>query len=240
MTSAWVGRQGDEAELYTRYAPKLRRIVAHQVRTSSANVEDACSHAWLQMLRYQPARETLLSWLVRTGTREAVKLDRRARRDDELLDATDERHTVTLSIAARLDVLAAFEAIVDARLRAREAAHAAHGRAAVITRNASCETRAGVSSPTPRPPQGRAIVGWRAERAVARTCWRRLRPRLQGGRQRPVRRAAPRRSGARRAQLRGDVGDLKCASPGRIRISGLANGLCHERVLATPLPGRNV
>jgi len=96
--------------------------VAHQVRTSSANVEDACSRAWLQMLRYQPARETLLSWLVRTGTREAVKLDRRARRDDELLDdATDERHTVTLSIAARLDVLAAFEAIADARLREREA-----------------------------------------------------------------------------------------------------------------------
>lgn len=24
MTSAWVGRQGDEAELYARYAPKLR------------------------------------------------------------------------------------------------------------------------------------------------------------------------------------------------------------------------
>ncbi len=79
MTSAWVGRQGDEAELYARYGPKLRRIVDHQVRTSSANVEDACSHAWLQMPRYQPARETLLSWLVRTGIREAVKLDRRAR-----------------------------------------------------------------------------------------------------------------------------------------------------------------
>jgi len=73
------------------------------------------------MLRYQPARETLLSWLVRTGTREAVKLDRRARRDDELLDATDETHTVTLSIAECLDVLAAFEAIVDARLWEREA-----------------------------------------------------------------------------------------------------------------------
>ncbi len=146
MTSAWVGRQGDEAELYARYAAKLRRIVAHQVRTSSANVEDACSHAWLQMLRYQPARETLLSWLVRTGTREAVKLDRRARRDDELLDATDERHTVTVSIAACLDVLAAFEAIADARLRAREATHAAHGRAPAVTRETQAARRAPASA----------------------------------------------------------------------------------------------
>jgi len=169
-------------------------------------------------LRYQPARETLLSWLVRTRTRDAVKLDRRSRRDDELLDPTDERHTVTLSIAARHDVLAAFEAIVDARLREREAeilaAHVAgytYAEIGLVKRltprtferqlsraTTSCDTRAGVSSPTPRPPQGSAIVGWRAERAVARTCWRRLRPRLQGGRQRPVRRAAPRRSGAPR------------------------------------------
>jgi len=118
MMSAEAERRGDETELYVRYAPRLRRIVSHQVRTSSANVEDACSHAWLQMLRYQPARETLLSWLARTGTREAVRLDRRARRDGEL---ADESLGLTLSIEAHLDVLAARDAVADARLRQREA-----------------------------------------------------------------------------------------------------------------------
>jgi len=52
MTSAW-GRQGDEAELYARYAPKLRRIVAQQ---SGPQAPTSRMHAWLPMLRYQPAR----------------------------------------------------------------------------------------------------------------------------------------------------------------------------------------
>lgn len=75
MMPAQVLQHGDETELYERYALRLASIIARQVSTSSANVEDACSHAWLQMLRYQPARETLLNWLVRTGTREAINLD---------------------------------------------------------------------------------------------------------------------------------------------------------------------
>jgi RNA polymerase sigma factor (sigma-70 family) len=121
MTSPQAGCHGDEAELYARYAPKLGRIVARMVRTSNANVEDACAHAWLQMLRYQPARERLLGWLVLTGTREAVRLDHRARREDELIDARASRRAVTLSIEGRLDVLAAREAIAAAGLRQREA-----------------------------------------------------------------------------------------------------------------------
>ena len=165
---------------------------------------------------------------------------------------------MTLSIAARLDVLAAFEAIVDARLREREAeilAAQVAGYTYVEIGLAKWLTPGTVKRQLPRAKRKlrdarrrlqpdaatsageREIVGWRAERAVARTCWRRLRPRLQGGRQRPVRRAA-RLSGARRAQLRGDVGDLKCASPGRIRISGLANGLCHERVTGDAVAGQ--
>jgi RNA polymerase sigma factor (sigma-70 family) len=124
MTPAQVDQHGDETELYERYALRLASIVARQVGTSSANVEDACSHAWLQMLRYQPARETLLSWLVRAGTREAVKLDRRARRCEDLFD--DEAESGRLSydyqpIEARLDLLAACDAIAGAGLREREA-----------------------------------------------------------------------------------------------------------------------
>ena len=123
MTPAEVSQHGDEAELYARYASSLVRIVARQVRTSSANVEDACSHAWLQMLRYQPARETLLSWLVRTGTREAVRLDRAARRCEELFDGQAESDCLNSGcrpVDMRLDLLAARDAIVDAGLRPRE------------------------------------------------------------------------------------------------------------------------
>lgn len=70
MTAACPPRRGDEAELNEQLAARLTKIVARQVRTSTANVEDACSFAWLQMLRYQPARGTVLAWLVRVGTRE--------------------------------------------------------------------------------------------------------------------------------------------------------------------------
>jgi RNA polymerase sigma factor (sigma-70 family) len=121
MTAPQVRKQGDETELYAVYAAQLRRIVAHQVRTSSANIDDACAFAWLQMLRYQPGRETLLGWLVKTGTREAVRLDRRARRDEVFADGVDETHGVVPSIEVRLEVLAAREAITSARLRQREA-----------------------------------------------------------------------------------------------------------------------
>jgi RNA polymerase sigma factor (sigma-70 family) len=124
MTPAQVVKHGDEAELYARYAPRLSSIVARHVRTSNVNIEDACSHAWLQMLRYQPARETLLSWLVRTGTREAVKLDRRARRCEHLFDDETESRCLNDNyrpIEARLDLLAACDAIAGAGLREREA-----------------------------------------------------------------------------------------------------------------------
>ncbi len=90
MTTACPPRHGDEAELYAQLATRLTKIVARQVRTSSANIEDACSFAWLQMLRYQPARETVLAWLIRVGTREAIRLDRQpdAARWPQILPAT--------------------------------------------------------------------------------------------------------------------------------------------------------
>jgi RNA polymerase sigma factor (sigma-70 family) len=121
MTVAGVGLRGDEDELFARYAARLARIVARQVRTSNANVEDACAFAWLQMLRYQPARETLLSWLVRTGTREAVKLHRQAERDLEPVDEVTDREGVQQTVEVCLDLLIARETLAAARLRPREA-----------------------------------------------------------------------------------------------------------------------
>ena len=86
MTTSCSPQRGDEAGLYAQLALKLARIVANRVTTSSANIDDACAFAWLQMLRHQPARETLRAWLVTTGIREAIKLERRARRQVEPSD----------------------------------------------------------------------------------------------------------------------------------------------------------
>jgi RNA polymerase sigma factor (sigma-70 family) len=124
MTTACPPRLGDEAELYEELAARLTQIVARQVTTSTANVEDACSFAWLQMLRHQPARDTVLAWLVRVGTREAIRLDRRVRHHDEGASGPIGQGRGAAEcrpIEAHLEILAAREAIVAAQLRPREA-----------------------------------------------------------------------------------------------------------------------
>lgn len=73
-------QRGDEDALYRRYDHRLRGIVRSRVNTSDATIDDACSYAWLQLLRYQPERARLLGWLAVTATREAIALDQRARR----------------------------------------------------------------------------------------------------------------------------------------------------------------
>ncbi len=117
-------QRGDETELYRRYATRLRAIVTREVNSSPANIDDACAFAWLQLLRYQPARETVLGWLCKTAIREAIKLDRRARRTagpnpdtGEPIDPVDPRSLVD----DRVELLAAREAIACACLREREA-----------------------------------------------------------------------------------------------------------------------
>src|SRR3981081_4472620 len=70
----------DEADLFRRHDSKLRATVRREVRTSPANIEDACAFAWLQLVRRRPRREAALAWLVRTGCRESVTLGTRDRR----------------------------------------------------------------------------------------------------------------------------------------------------------------
>jgi RNA polymerase sigma factor (sigma-70 family) len=54
--------------------------VCRHVHTSASNVEDACSFAWLQLLRCQPRRATVLEWLSTVAIREAWRLARGERR----------------------------------------------------------------------------------------------------------------------------------------------------------------
>lgn len=81
-------RHGDESRLYIAYANRLRRVLATIVNTSDANLEDACSFAWLQLVVTRPRYETVWPWLVKVAEREAWRLHRQHRRsvpiDDEL------------------------------------------------------------------------------------------------------------------------------------------------------------
>jgi RNA polymerase sigma factor (sigma-70 family) len=77
------GVRADElAELYGALAVRLRRIVGCQVRAPDALIEDACQSAWGTLVSKpgQVRRETALGWLVRTASREALKLLRSDRR----------------------------------------------------------------------------------------------------------------------------------------------------------------
>jgi RNA polymerase sigma factor (sigma-70 family) len=115
---------GDEAQLFRLHAGTLRSVVTRQVRTSSANIEDACAFAWVQFLRYQPPRDRLMGWLCRTAIREAITLDRRGCRCTELTEDPDvgpQLATNGSMADERLELLVAREAIAAAQLRDREA-----------------------------------------------------------------------------------------------------------------------
>jgi RNA polymerase sigma factor (sigma-70 family) len=75
---------GDEGDLFARYQWQLQGRVARWVNTTPATVEDACSFAWLQLMRRQPRRETALGWLTTVAIHEAIRLDQLGRRVEQL------------------------------------------------------------------------------------------------------------------------------------------------------------
>lgn len=111
----------DDVELFEEHATRLLAAVSATVRTSPMNVEDACAFAWLQLLRYRPERRRAFGWLCTTAIREAIKLDRRARRLVEL-DRLGEHPVSDLrqDLDHRIETLTAIQTIDDARLRPRE------------------------------------------------------------------------------------------------------------------------
>src|SRR3954447_1118562 len=81
--------RGDEERLYIAHANRLERIVTANVNTSVANVEDACSFAWVQLVAKDPRRQTVFAWLAKVAIREAIRLDRRDRGIASIDDAPD-------------------------------------------------------------------------------------------------------------------------------------------------------
>lgn len=79
MSPATRPLQGDEADLFAAHQHPLRNAVRSVVRGSDDAIDDACSHAWAQLLRYQPRRETVFGWLRTVAIREAWQLAARER-----------------------------------------------------------------------------------------------------------------------------------------------------------------
>src|SRR3954447_25628228 len=107
--------RGDEAQLYRRYHAELRQPVRRAVHGPDACVEDACSFAWLQLLRLQPDRATVFGWLRTVAVHEALRLVQRECRNARLGSdpgSNDPAQDPECSAAAReaLEALAALPA----------------------------------------------------------------------------------------------------------------------------------
>ena len=73
-------QRGDEAELFERHAARLLRIVRSALGGRHHVAEDACSFAWLQLLRTQPERDRIFGWLYAVAINEArAQLKRQSR-----------------------------------------------------------------------------------------------------------------------------------------------------------------
>lgn len=83
---------GDETELYRSLAARLERTVRGQVRAPREVIEDACHHAWTQLLNHGDTvdRDAAFSWLATTAVRQAWKLNLRDRRELSLEAAADD------------------------------------------------------------------------------------------------------------------------------------------------------
>lgn len=74
--------------LFRAHQERLVRAVGATVHTSKEVVEDACSFAWMQLLRTEPEiGETIGAWLRTVAVREAIRLDRLGRRGVSIEDA---------------------------------------------------------------------------------------------------------------------------------------------------------
>lgn len=74
---------GDEAQLYRSFATRLEQTVGIRVHAPREVIEDACHHAWTQLINQgdHVNRDALFSWLATTAVRHAWKLNRREQRD---------------------------------------------------------------------------------------------------------------------------------------------------------------
>jgi DNA-directed RNA polymerase specialized sigma24 family protein len=111
--------RGDEDELYRRHHRDLERVVAHAVRAPRELIEDACQTAWATLLRSQPERPTIFTWLRVVAIHEAYRLAATGRRDARLEHLTHD--------GGDWEAVIADGRSLDAALEARDALRALAG-----------------------------------------------------------------------------------------------------------------
>ncbi len=82
-----VCRADQIATLYAAEHDLLTNIVARRANVDEQTLEDACSHAWMQLLRHPTVdldepRPRIIGWLTTTAVREAWRLNERQRTTD--------------------------------------------------------------------------------------------------------------------------------------------------------------
>lgn len=105
--------RGDEEALFRAHHAKLVHTVRRAAGVSDQAAEDACSFAWMQLLRYQPDRPTVFAWLVTVAVRNAWRTGRSTRGVDSLDAIGDWEQLLGEDVAA---------AALDARAALRDLA----------------------------------------------------------------------------------------------------------------------
>lgn len=88
-----IARNEQIAAMHRECARELQRRVTRRAHADPQTIEDACSHAWLQLLTHHsvdlgPPDWRVLGWLTQIATREAWRLTARQVRDGLLDPAT--------------------------------------------------------------------------------------------------------------------------------------------------------
>ena len=116
--------RGDETDLYHRHHQHLVRAISVAVNASTEIIEDACQTAWTTLLRRQPNRPTVWSWLYVVALHEAYRLAGIERRELHIADlspqlAWDNRTTTRVSLDDQLEARDALRAVAQLPPRQR-------------------------------------------------------------------------------------------------------------------------
>jgi len=113
--------RGDESALYRALAPRLIALLRRRVGGPEQTREDACSFAWVQLLRRQPERLHVLGWLYVVACREAWRLLERDSRCLALPNEDLEAHAgAVLAVAAHQAMLETRDALAALPERQRK------------------------------------------------------------------------------------------------------------------------
>jgi DNA-directed RNA polymerase specialized sigma24 family protein len=88
-----AGLLGDETDLFAQHHPRLRYHVAGYTCADEL-VDEACSFAWMQLLRCQPDRDSVAGWLWRVAVREVWRLEAAEQKQHALREEHSEARDV--------------------------------------------------------------------------------------------------------------------------------------------------